>query len=81
MDYLPQDQSILVGDIVVTSGEGGNFPVGIPVGQVVEVEQNDIEMFQRAVVRTTVDFIVREARAARALFLGEGQAALPQAAE
>lgn len=56
MDYLPQDQSILVGDIVVTSGEGGRFPVGIPVGQVVEVEQNDVEMFQRAVVRTTVDF-------------------------
>jgi rod shape-determining protein MreC len=56
MDYLPQDQQILVGDIVVTSGEGGSFPVGIPVGQVVEVEQNDVEMFQRAVVRTTVDF-------------------------
>jgi rod shape-determining protein MreC len=56
MDYLPQDQSILVGDIVVTSGEGGRFPTGIPVGQVVEVEQNDVEMFQRAVVRTTVDF-------------------------
>jgi rod shape-determining protein MreC len=56
MDYLPQDQQILVGDIVVTSGEGGGFPVGIPVGQVVEVEQNDVEMFQRAVVRTTVDF-------------------------
>ncbi|MEI2688945.1 MAG: rod shape-determining protein MreC [Anaerolineae bacterium] len=56
MDYLPQDQSILVGDIVVTSGEGGRFPTGIPVGQVVEVEQNDVEMFQQAVVRTTVDF-------------------------
>jgi rod shape-determining protein MreC len=56
MDYLPQDQQILVGDIVVTSGEGGSFPVGIPVGQVVEVEQNDVEMFQRAAVRTTVDF-------------------------
>lgn len=56
MDYLPQDNKVLVGDIVVTSGEGGNFPAGIPVGQVVEVEQNDIEMFQRAVVRTTVDF-------------------------
>lgn len=60
MDYLPQDQPILVGDIVVTSGEGGKFPVGIPVGQVVEVEQNDVEMFQRAVVRTTVDFDVLE---------------------
>lgn len=56
MDYLPQDNKVLVGDIVVTSGEGGNFPAGIPVGQVVEVDQNDIEMFQRAVVRTTVDF-------------------------
>jgi len=56
MDYLPQDQPILVGDIVVTSGEGGRFPIGIPVGQVVEVEQNDVEMFQQAIVRTTVDF-------------------------
>lgn len=56
MDYLPQNQPIPVGDIVVTSGEGGNFPVGIPVGQIVEVDQNDVEMFQRAVVRTTVDF-------------------------
>lgn len=56
MDYLPQDQPILVGDIVLTSGEGGNFPIGIPVGQIVEVEQNDVEMFQRAVVRTTVNF-------------------------
>lgn len=56
LDYLPQDQSILIGDIVVTSGEGGRFPTGIPIGQVVEVEQNDVEMFQQAVVRTTVDF-------------------------
>jgi rod shape-determining protein MreC len=56
LDYLPQDNKVIVGDIVVTSGEGGNFPAGVPVGQVVEVEQNDVEMFQRAVVRTTVDF-------------------------
>lgn len=56
LDYLPQDESILVGDIVVTSGEGGRFPTGIPVGQVIEVEQNDVEMFQQAIVRTTVDF-------------------------
>lgn len=56
MDYLPQDQPITVGDIVVTSGEGGNFPAGIPVGQVTDVLQNDVEMFQRGVVRTTVDF-------------------------
>jgi rod shape-determining protein MreC len=56
MDYLPQDEPVIVADIVVTSGEGGNFPAGIPIGQVVEVERNDVEMFQRAVVQTTVDF-------------------------
>ena len=56
MDYLPQGNTVLVGDSVVTSGESGNFPAGVPVGQVVEAEQNDVEMFQRAVVRTTVDF-------------------------
>lgn len=56
MDYLPQDQTITVADIVVTSGEGGNFPAGIPVGQVTDVLQNDADMFQRGVVRTTVDF-------------------------
>jgi rod shape-determining protein MreC len=60
MDYLPQDKPVSVGDIVVTSGEGGNFPAGIPVGQVVEVERNDVEMFQRAIVRTTVDFSTLE---------------------
>lgn len=56
LDYLPPDRPVSVGDIVLTSGEAGNFPAGIPIGQVVSVEQNDVEMFQRAVVRTTVDF-------------------------
>lgn len=56
LDYLPPDQPVLIGDIVVTSGEGSRFPAGIPIGQVVEVEKNDVEMFQRAIVRTTVDF-------------------------
>lgn len=56
LDYLSPEEAVSVGDIVLTSGEGGNFPRGIPIGQVVEVERNDVEMFQRAVVRTTVDF-------------------------
>lgn len=56
LDYLPPDEPVLVGDIVITSGEGGILPAGIPIGQVTEVEQNDVEMFQRAIVRTTVDF-------------------------
>ncbi len=35
--YLPNDAGILVGDIIVTSGLGGQFPQGYPVGTVVEV--------------------------------------------
>ncbi len=34
--YLPPDASIRVGDRVVTSGEGGLFPPGLPVGTVAQ---------------------------------------------
>lgn len=77
MDYLPQDQKITVGDIVVTSGEGGNFPAGIPVGQVVEVLQNDVEMFQRAAVRTTVDFDTLETVLVITNFLPQTELRIP----
>jgi rod shape-determining protein MreC len=33
--YLPRDVDIKVGDRIVTSGIGGNFPAGLPVGEVV----------------------------------------------
>lgn len=56
MDYLPQDATISPGDIVLTSGLGGNFPKGLVVGQVVDVVHRDYEMFQYAEVRPTVDF-------------------------
>ena len=56
MDYIPQGVLFSVGEIVLTSGLGGNFPKGIPIGQVTEVRQRDIDVFQQAVVRPTVDF-------------------------
>ncbi len=34
MDYIPQGVLFSVGEIVLTSGLGGNFPKGIPIGQV-----------------------------------------------
>lgn len=34
LDYLPQEISISQGDLVVTSGHGGAFPAGLPVGVV-----------------------------------------------
>lgn len=57
LDFLSQgDEIVAEGDLVLTSGLGGNFPRQIVIGQVVKLEQNDYEMFQRAEIRPTVDF-------------------------
>lgn len=54
--FLPQGTEIGVGEVVLTSGMGGKFPKGIHIGQVVEVRQRDVNVFQEAVVRPTVNF-------------------------
>lgn len=39
MRYMPQQVDFRIGDLVITSGLGGVFPKGIPVGKVVRVDQ------------------------------------------
>jgi rod shape-determining protein MreC len=56
MKYISQERDISEGEIVLTSGLGGNLPKGIVIGQVTAVEQRDGEMFQQATVSPTVDF-------------------------
>ncbi len=56
MEYISQDADLAVGDLVITSGLGGNFPKNIVIGQIVEIRKRDYDMFQQAVVRPTVDF-------------------------
>ena len=56
MKYIPQGEMVNVGDIVLTSGLGGNFPKKLIIGQVTAVQRRDIQMFQEAQVRPTVDF-------------------------
>ena len=34
MDYLVSTSDVVVGDVVITSGLGGVYPKGLPVGQV-----------------------------------------------
>ena len=48
--YLPRDSDVKVGDRIVTSGQGGVFPAGLAVGEVVSVTNG------RAEVRPYVDF-------------------------
>lgn len=42
--YLPRDVDIKIGDRVVTSGAGGAFPPGLPVGEVTEISDGHIRV-------------------------------------
>jgi rod shape-determining protein MreC len=55
MEYIPQEEHIDVGDIVLTSGLGGIMPKALVVGQVTEVLQMDYALFQSAVVRPAIN--------------------------
>jgi len=56
MERIPQGETVSPGDIVLTSGLGGNFPDKLVIGQITRVNQRDSDMFQSANVRPTVDF-------------------------
>ncbi|MEW5961771.1 MAG: rod shape-determining protein MreC [Chloroflexota bacterium] len=56
MERIPPNEKVNPGDIVLTSGLGGNFPDKIVVGQITEVTRRDQDMFQTARIRPTVDF-------------------------
>jgi rod shape-determining protein MreC len=48
MRYIPQGDTVDVGDVVFTSGLGGNLPKRLVIGQVASVHKSDVEMFQEA---------------------------------
>jgi rod shape-determining protein MreC len=56
LDLIPQDVTIEVGDLVLTSGLGGGYPPDLIVGQVVNIRSRDFDLFQQATVQPVVDF-------------------------
>lgn len=60
MKYIPQDETITVGDMALTSGlgsdQGGLMPKGLVIGQVIEVQQQDYALHQIAIIQPVVDF-------------------------
>jgi rod shape-determining protein MreC len=56
MDMIPQDANIQVGDVVLTSGLGGNYPANILVGQVISIRKLQSELFQQAAIQANVDY-------------------------
>jgi rod shape-determining protein MreC len=53
--YLPLLADVVVGDEVITSGMGGVFPKGVPLGRVTAVERRSGALFQEATLAPKVD--------------------------
>lgn len=56
LDQIPQAANVQPGELVVTSGLGGNYPSNLVVGQVTSVRKRDFDLFQTAAVQPSVDF-------------------------
>ena len=56
MNFIPQSESIMVGDIVVTSGLEEKMPRGLLIGTVQAVEKEAHQPFQKAVIKPFAGF-------------------------
>jgi rod shape-determining protein MreC len=56
LNMIPIDETIEPGDVILTSGLGGNYPPNIFIGQVLSTQRRDNALFQTATVQPIVDF-------------------------
>ena len=56
LQSIPQDAEVNVGDVIITSGLGGDYPSDLIVGQVSGVRRRPSELFQTSSVQPVVDF-------------------------
>ncbi len=55
--YMARDgASLVVGDVIVTSGLGGVFPRGVPIGRVRAIDDRGSALFHYALLTPVVDF-------------------------
>ncbi len=54
--FLPSNAKMEIGDRVVTSGQGGLFPKGLPIGEVIDTQSVDYGLYTEARVKLTVNF-------------------------
>ena len=55
MDFIPLEEKVRPGDIVLTSGLGGELPRSLVIGTVTDVVKRDIDLFQSAALKPAVD--------------------------
>jgi rod shape-determining protein MreC len=56
MTYISSNADIKVGDRIFTSGNGGIYPPGLLIGEVVELSADEATRTLRAVIKPAVDF-------------------------
>lgn len=56
MTQIPQETDLKKGEVVVTSGLGGEYPKGLIIGKVESITKKNNSIFQSASLRTFVDF-------------------------
>ena len=55
LDFTLHEEDVKVGDTVITSGIGGIFPKGLPVGEVTMVKKGEYGIFQTVEIRPKVN--------------------------
>ncbi len=56
VQYLARTADVQPGDVLITSGVGGVFPKGLPVGRVRSVQRRAFGLYQHAAVSPSVNF-------------------------
>ncbi|MFN2176776.1 MAG: rod shape-determining protein MreC [Anaerolineales bacterium] len=56
LEMIPQSAEVQAGDLILTSGLGGNYPSNIFIGQVTGVRRIETDLFQSASIQPIVDF-------------------------
>ena len=56
MTNIPQNANIVEGDTIITSGFGGIYPKGIPIGSVASIQNDSGGLLQYAILYPCVDF-------------------------
>ncbi len=55
MNFIPRNETILIGDQVITSGLEENIPRGLVIGEVVVAENESYQPFQQAILTPATD--------------------------
>ena len=56
VEWIDLRFQIELGEVVLTSGLGGDFPQDIVIGRVVQIDRNESDLFQQVIVQPASDF-------------------------